>query len=145
MIARNTIRGFVVASSAAAAITAAPGFAGAAITIPPSSATLLVEGSAVTAALTTISSDLPDAQVQCTLLIDGDPQQNTLSERAAAPADFTLRREVGAGDHLAVTYCADFAGDSQTPGTYPTLACAKVSMPAATIESLPVDRCFLPS
>lgn len=145
MIARNTIRGFAVASSAAAAIIAAPGLAGAAVTIPPSSATLQVAGSTVTATLTTISSDLPAAQVQCTLLIDGDPQQNELSDRAAAPADFTLSREVAAGDHLAVAYCADYEGDSQTPGTYPTLACAKVSVPAGTVEALPADRCFLPN
>jgi hypothetical protein len=142
MIARRTIRGFVVASSAAVAVIAIPGLAGATI-VAPSSATLTVSGDTVTAALRQISTDLTGGTVPCTLMIDGDPQQNSLSTREAAPADFTLDRTVAAGDHLAITYCADFPADSDTAASYPTLACAKVSLPAGTVESLPTDRCFL--
>ncbi|WP_062989200.1 hypothetical protein [Nocardia anaemiae] len=142
MVARRTVRGFVVASSAAAAIIAVPALAEATI-IPPSSATLTIAGDTVTATLRQISTDLADGTVQCTLMIDGDPQQNSLSAREAAPADFTLNRAVTTGDHLAITYCADFPAGSDTPSSYPTLACAKVTLPAGTVESLPNDRCFL--
>ncbi|MGW5381030.1 hypothetical protein [Nocardia sp. NPDC003963] len=120
------------------------GSAGAAV-IPPSAATLTVSGPTVTASLSRISTDLAGGTVQCTLLIDGDPQQNSLSARELAPADFTLRRDVSTGDHLAVTYCADFPAGSDTPSSYPTLACAKVNVPAATVEALPNDRCYLPA
>ncbi|WP_280328862.1 hypothetical protein [Nocardia wallacei] len=143
MIARSTLRGFVVASSSAA-VVAVPGLAGATI-VPPSSASLTVSGATVTATLSRISTDLPGGTVQCTLLIDGDQQQNSLSAREPAPADFTLDREVTEGDHLALTYCADFPADSDTPSSYPTLACAKISVPAGTTESLPADRCYLPN
>ncbi|MBF6176569.1 hypothetical protein [Nocardia blacklockiae] len=105
---------------------------------------MTVSGESVTATLSRISTDLPGGTVQCTLMVDGDPQQNSLSTREAAPADFTLERTVTVGDHLAVTYCADFPADSDTAASYPTLACAKVSLPAGTVESLPTDRCYLP-
>ncbi|WP_433709202.1 hypothetical protein ACQP2U_21985 [Nocardia sp. CA-084685] len=144
MIARRTIRGFTVASSAAAAVIAVPALAEATIT-PPSSAAITTAGDTVTATLRQISTDLAGATVQCTLMIDGDQQQNSLSTREPAPADFTLNRTVTVGDHLTITYCADFPADSDTPSSYPTLACAKVTMPAGTVESLPNDRCFLPN
>ncbi|WP_146251133.1 hypothetical protein [Nocardia tenerifensis] len=131
-----------MASSAAAAIVAAPGLAGATI-VPPSSATLQVVGDTVTATLSGISTDLPGGTVQCTLFVDGDPRQNTLSAREPAPANFTLARPLAAGEHLALTYCADFPADSDTPSSYPTLACAKVTMPVGTVEALPNDQCFL--
>ncbi|MFJ1456003.1 hypothetical protein [Nocardia sp. N2S4-5] len=143
MIARRTIRGFVVASSSAAVLAVA-GLAGATI-VAPSSASLTVSGTTVTATLSRISTDLPGGTVQCTLLVDGDQQQNSLSTREAAPADFTLDREVTEGDHLALTYCADFPAGSDTPSSYPTLACAKISVPAGTAEALPADRCYLPN
>ncbi|MFE9327763.1 hypothetical protein ACIHDR_40255 [Nocardia sp. NPDC052278] len=144
MTTRSTIRGIVIASSATAAAIAAPALAEAAI-IPPSSATLTIAGDTVTATLRQISTDLPGGTVQCTLMIDGDPQQNSLSTREPAPADFTLNRTVTAGDHLAISYCADFPAGSDTPSSYPTLACAKVTVPAGTVQFLPNDRCFLPN
>lgn len=143
MIARNTFRGIVVASSAAATIVfAVPGLAGATIN-PPSSAKLELAGETVAATLSQISTDLSGGTVQCTLLIDGDQRQNALSERKPAPADFTLTRPLAAGEHLALTYCADFPADSDTPSSYPTLACAKITVPAGTVEALPNDQCFL--
>lgn len=142
MIARNTFRGIVVASSAAAAGFALPGLAGATIS-PPSSATLQVAGETLTATPSRISTDLVGGTVQCTLLVDGDPTQNTLSPRQPAPADFTLTRRLAEGQHLALTYCADFPADSDTPSSYPTLACAKVTVPVGLVEQLPNDACFL--
>ncbi|MGW1740081.1 hypothetical protein ACWCPQ_14860 [Nocardia sp. NPDC001965] len=143
MIAGSAFRSLAVVASTAAAAIAVSGLAGAAV-IPPSTATLTVSGATVTASLSRISTDLVGGTVQCALLIDGDPQQNALSARESAPADFALYREVAAGDHLAVSYCADYPAGSDTPSSYPTLACAKVSVPAATVEALPNDRCYLP-
>ncbi|MEU7138484.1 hypothetical protein ABZ942_03420 [Nocardia sp. NPDC046473] len=131
-----------MASSAAAACLTVPGLAGATIS-PPSTASLQVAGETLTATPSRISTDLIGGTVQCTLLVDGDPRQNTLSPRQPAPADFTLTRQLAAGEHLALTYCADFPLGSDTPSSYPTLACAKVTVPAATVESLPNDQCFL--
>ncbi|WP_069167725.1 hypothetical protein [Nocardia altamirensis] len=138
MIARSTFRGFVAASSTAAAIVAASGPAGATI-VPPSSATIQVSGETITATLTQISTDLAGGTVQCTLLVDA---ANALSGRDPAPANFTLNIKVPEGDHFAITYCADFPADSDTPSSYPTLACAKVNVPAGTVESLPPDKCY---
>ncbi|WP_345497291.1 hypothetical protein [Nocardia callitridis] len=142
MIARKGIRGLIVASSTAA-VLAAPGLATAAI-IPPSTSTITLAGTTVTATASEISTDQPGGTVQCTLIIDGNEQSPT-SERVVAPANFTLTGEVTDGDHLVINYCADYPEGSDTPASYPTVACAMVSLPAATVEERPNDRCFVPA